>query len=212
MVLKRSRLVGIASCIAVSGLLLFAGTVSASAKPIGVPAPAPAKTGHGTSGGPATLGVYSPGKAAEYGKTPRSLVPNGDGYFAEGRVQASSASPRTAPQVAASSGSYYVGTHYGATGRCGFALCLYWDGNEGGAAIGFNSQVANYYGYVFPNNGTGHGTAVKNNAASAEDQGNVEASTYYNENYQGSQDWMNPQSYGNLYLTWNDEASGGPWF
>lgn len=64
----------------------------------------------------------------------------------------------------------------------------------------------------FPNNGTGHGTAVKNNAASAEDQGNVEASTYYNENYQGSQDWMSPQSYGNLYLTWNDEASGGPWF
>jgi len=209
--LKRSRLVGIASCIAVSGLLLLAGTVPASAKPIGppAPAPAPAKTGHSTSGGPATLGVYSPGKAAEYGKTPRSLVPQGDGYFAAGRVQAS---PGTTPQVATSSSSYYVGTNFGATGRCGFALCLYWDGNEGGAAIGFNSQVANYYGYVFPYNGTGGGTAVKNNAASAEDQGNVEAGTYYNENYQGNEDWMNPQSYGNLYLTWNDEASGGPWF
>jgi len=207
---RRSRVAGVASCVAASAFVLVAGTVAASADPIG--SHAPAKAGRSVSAGPATLGVYAPGKATEYGKTPRSLVPAGTGYFTQGRgQQVLRGSTGTSPQVASSS-TYYVGTNYGATGRCGYKLCLYWGGSESGAAIAFNSQIANYYGYVFPNNGSGSGSAVKNNAASAEDQGNVEASTYYNENYQGNEDWMNPQSYGNLYLTWNNEASGGPWF
>ncbi len=189
----------------IGGALLFGGA-SASADP------APAKHGHSASYGPAAVGTYAPGAAAEYGKTSQSAVPKNSGYYTAGTPSKNGAEGAQASQTTSSFSTYYVGTHYGATGRCGFKICLYWDSNESGAAIGFNGQVANYYGYVFPNNGTGGGSAVKNNAASVEDQGNVEDSTYYNENYSGDEDWLNSQSYGNLYLTWNNEASGGPWF
>jgi hypothetical protein len=161
-----------------------ATTVSAApTAPSATPPVAAAKAGHGTSRGPATLGV-SDGTNGSFAKTGHAGV------------------------VAFSTAQSYVGQHYGATGRCGYRICLYWDSNAGGAGIAFAGYyVNNLVGYKFPNNGSGAGQYVKNNAASVEDQGNGEDYVYYNENQTGSVDWLNPQTWGNLVQTWNNEAS-----
>lgn len=102
-------------------------------------------------------------------------------------------------------------THSGATGRCttGAGGCLFWGSDATGAVWATPSlSVADLAGRYFPNNGTGAGQAVKNNAASAEDiSSEYTFYAFYNENFSGNYDYVLPHHCGNLYYTWNDEAS-----
>jgi hypothetical protein len=172
-----------------TGLLAAAAVVTAVSA--GAPAmastdgaaAAPAKNGTGRSAGPALPGVYSaPGITDPKNTTTTNSV----------RITAAHT---------------YVGDHIGRTGRCNYRICLYWDSNARGAGIAFNGTVFDLAGYTWPNNGTGYGQRVKNNAASVENQGNFPASVYYNENLSGPMDWLNPGTWGNLVQTWNDNAS-----
>jgi hypothetical protein len=167
------------------GLVAAAATVSAAvpatAGPDGGAAAvtAPAKHGKGASSGPAALGGQVT-KGTEYGKS--GVV----------RTQAAYT---------------YVGDHVGRTGRCSYALCLYWDSNARGAGVAFSGSISDFAGYTYPNTGTGAGQRVKNNAASVEAQGNGPVQIYYNENWSGPMDWLNTGTWGNLVQTWNDNAS-----
>lgn len=90
-------------------------------------------------------------------------------------------------------------------------LCLYWDSNFGGALWGTNSAVGNLAGIRFPGNTSGSGQLVKNNAASMGCDTAVETNlwcwSFFNENDSGNYDYLLPQNGGNLFYTWNDEAS-----
>lgn len=176
------RRFGVSSAAAVS--LALAASIAmaspASASTNHPPAPPKYGTSHGTS--PAQAAHKSSSPILEYGKTPRGPMPQ----YANGT---------------------YVGTTGGATGRCGYALCLYWDSNQGGAAAGFGNYVADLTGYTFPSNGAGGGSAIINDAASIENQSIGIDDSYYDQNYLGGNDWLNSQSYGNLVQTWNNEAS-----
>lgn len=144
-----------------------------------IPAPPKNGTSHGTSLAQAPKKSTTP--IFEYGKSPR---PSGIAHA-------------VTPQAA------------GSTGRCGYALCLYWDGGEGGAAAGWNGEVFDLTGYIWPDNGTGAGTAIINNAASMENQGNFDDFSYVDQYFVGASDSLTPQSYNALYNTYNNEASVG---
>jgi hypothetical protein len=179
-------------------LIVLATTLTAGAIGIAVAGPATAATTHGPT--PTTLGP-APNKPGTSGGTEhaqlaqRSTTP----HVEFSKTPRRGITPRDA--------STYVGTNPGATGRCGFDVCLYWDGNEGGAAAGFYGSSDNLAGFTYPNNGAGAGQGVKNNAASIEDDGSGTDYSYYNENYSGQNDWLNSYTYGNLVQTWNNEAS-----
>jgi hypothetical protein len=173
-----------------SGTTLSAAAVLAVAASIAISVPASAATSttpappkYGTSHG--TSLAQAPKKSAtpifEYGKSPRP-----SGIARDSIAQAS-----------------------GSTGRCGYALCLYWDRDEGGAAAGFNDSIVDLTGYIWPNNGTGAGSAIINNAASMEDQGNFDDFSYVDQFYSGASDFLPSQSYDALYNTYNNEASIG---
>ncbi len=144
--------------------------------------PAPPKPAHAASWGPAQAPIKETGTAGEYGKTPLQGV-----------------RPYSA--------STYVGTHSGSTGRCPFNLCLYWDSNEGGAAAGFTYNVPDLVGYIWPNNGPGAGSRIKNNAASIENQHFNRDFSFYNENYSAQFDYLDAITFGTLVQSWNNEAS-----
>jgi hypothetical protein len=119
--------------------------------------------------------------------------------------------PDIARPAAANVLEHYSGDHWGSTGRCGAELCLYYNSNEQGAGAAFNADVYDLAGYVWPNNGAGAGQQIKNNAASAEDQSNGEDEIFVNHGWAGNVDWLNPGSYGQLYYTYNNEASLDVW-
>jgi hypothetical protein len=98
-----------------------------------------------------------------------------------------------------------TGAHY-------TVLCFYWGGSGTGAYWNSGQELVNdLHPYVYPNNGTGGGQHVKNNAASARNMYGVPIYVYYNENRTGPMDTLNPYAKVNLYYTWNDEASYVVW-
>jgi hypothetical protein len=111
------------------------------------------------------------------------------------------------PEVVTPHAGHSSGTTIGRTGRCSFDLCLYYNSNEQGAGAGFNGDVSDLSGYAYSSTGAGAGQGVKNNAASAEDDDNGEDFIYFNHGYAGNYDWLNPDSYGQLYYTYNNDAS-----
>lgn len=93
-------------------------------------------------------------------------------------------------------------------GRCESGeVCLYWGGNYTGANRDYLGSVWDFAGHRYPNNGTGGGSAVKNNAASVVNNDGAGAYIYYNEGYTGPWDYVAPYSRRNLNNTWNDNAS-----
>ncbi|WP_158603006.1 peptidase inhibitor family I36 protein [Jiangella rhizosphaerae] len=93
-------------------------------------------------------------------------------------------------------------------GRCETGeVCLYWGGNYTGAFRDYSGSVWDFAGHRYPNNGTGAGQSVKNNAASVINRDGAAAIIYYNEGYTGPYDYVAPYTRRNLYYTWNDNAS-----
>ncbi|BBH71279.1 hypothetical protein ACTI_79640 [Actinoplanes sp. OR16] len=103
----------------------------------------------------------------------------------------------------------------GVNSRCDsspYLLCLFYSGNYSGAYWGTSSYVANLSNSRFiSGTGSGAGQVVRNNAASMSCDtsvaGNLWCWSYYNTNRGGNVDYLLPQRSGNLYYTWNDEAS-----
>jgi hypothetical protein len=107
----------------------------------------------------------------------------------------------------ASAYSHNSGDTIGYTGRCGWVTCLYYNSYEQGAVASYGPGPHNFQYDTWPNNGAGAGQSVKNNAASAENQSASVATIYYNSNEAGNSDWLNPGTYGQLYYTYNNNAS-----
>lgn len=95
----------------------------------------------------------------------------------------------------------------GSTGRCYSALCLYYNSGEAGAMFNTDENISNLLYYTFPDNGNGFGDPVKNDAASAENQGPDVDIIYYNSNFIGNFDYLYPNSFGQLVNTYNNDAS-----
>jgi hypothetical protein len=90
-------------------------------------------------------------------------------------------------------------------------LCLYWGAN-GTGAYWYGSEIDNDLAdNHYPNNGTGSGQVVKNNAASARNMYGVPVYIYYNENRTGPMDTVQANSHRQLVNTWNNEASYVIW-
>lgn len=99
----------------------------------------------------------------------------------------------------------------GETG-CGAArwhYCLFYSPNVATAMWGTNQQNFGTITATFPNNGTGAGQPVRNNAASmADNTGNCNVTTWVYPNYTGDFNWLEPMWWGNLTSTLrNNEAS-----
>ncbi|MCX5421176.1 peptidase inhibitor family I36 protein [Streptomyces sp. NBC_00078] len=106
----------------------------------------------------------------------------------------------------------------GHTGRCASShVCLYYHSGESGAKFSVayddnNAQVTaaipDLAGHYFDSSGAGAGQSVKNNAASAEIYGShCSLWVYYNSNYGGNVDYFGDSSYGQLWYTYNEDAS-----
>ncbi|MER7705270.1 peptidase inhibitor family I36 protein [Kitasatospora sp. NPDC097605] len=114
--------------------------------------------------------------------------------------------------------SHDSGTSWGDTGRCeqaGSKICLYYNSNQAGAefvsyaGVGHGIEIPNLAGYTYPGGGAGTGQAVKNNSASAANRMSPGCTlyVYYNSNYSGASDYLSSGSHGNLYNTYNNNAS-----
>jgi hypothetical protein len=91
------------------------------------------------------------------------------------------------------------------------ALCLYW-GAYGTGAYWPGGEIDNdLIDNRYPNNGTGGGEVVKNNAASARNVYGVPIYIYYNENRTGPMDTVQAGAKRQLVNTWNNEASYVIW-
>jgi hypothetical protein len=91
-------------------------------------------------------------------------------------------------------------------------FCLFYNSNIQNAYYPFWDKVANFDGYYFQGAGAGAGLPVKNNAASAQNlQTGLVARVYYNSNYSGVYDNVQPTSWRNLSNTYNENASFA-WF
>ncbi|MFH9983782.1 hypothetical protein ACH4ND_32110 [Streptomyces sp. NPDC017179] len=125
--------------------------------------------------------------------------------------------------LGAAQGVAFADTHnssdkFGTTGRCAYShVCLYYNSGQSGAKFtrSFNASSAqttltipNLAGYYFDSSGAGAGQEVKNNAASAEIYGShCSMWVYYNSNYGGNIDYFGDTSYGQLWYTYNQNAS-----
>jgi hypothetical protein len=104
--------------------------------------------------------------------------------------------------------------HSGTTGRCSSTnggACLYYGSGESGAKFQMHQPIfiSDLAGKTYDSSGSGAGQAVKNNSASAENvlgYGCV-LYVYYNSNYGGNVDYVNPETYGQLWYTYNEDAS-----
>lgn len=86
--------------------------------------------------------------------------------------------------------------------------CLYYAGNLTGSFRDYYFNVPDFAGDTFLSPGSGQGQRVKNNSASARNADPyLTARVYYNENYSGPYDQINPSSWRNLVNAWNDNAS-----
>jgi hypothetical protein len=87
--------------------------------------------------------------------------------------------------------------------------CLFYSPNISAAMWGTNQQNVGTITATFPNNGTGAGQPVRNNAASmADNTSNCNVTTWVYPNYTGDFNWLKPMWWGNLTTTLrNNEAS-----
>jgi hypothetical protein len=87
--------------------------------------------------------------------------------------------------------------------------CLFFGQNVAEAMWGTNQQNTGTITATFPNNGTGAGQAVRNNAASMADNiGNCNVTTWVFPNFTGAFNWLDPMWWGNLTSNLrNNEAS-----
>lgn len=119
---------------------------------------------------------------------------------------------------AASAETHNSSDTMGSTGRCSYSrVCLYYNSGQSGAKFmryfdANNVQVTlaipDLAGYYFDSSGAGAGQTVKNNAASGEINGtNCSMWVYYNTNYGGNIDYFGDTSYGQLWYTYNENAS-----
>lgn len=104
----------------------------------------------------------------------------------------------------------YVGTD-GNESRCyskGFPVCFYystwssayWGGSQDDANLGNN--------YYRSGTGSGSGQVVRNNARKIQcDSWAFACESYYSPSYAGNSDWLYGGERGELYYTWNDNAS-----
>ncbi|MFC8669788.1 MULTISPECIES: peptidase inhibitor family I36 protein [Streptomyces] len=120
-------------------------------------------------------------------------------------------------------GTAFADTHNssdtkGSTGRCASShVCLYFNSGQTGAKFSVaydknnanvTAAIPNLANYRFDSSGSGAGQTVKNNAASAEINGlNCSMWVYYSSNYGGNVDWLAGNSYGQLWYTYNENAS-----
>lgn len=87
-------------------------------------------------------------------------------------------------------------------------LCLFYNSNVTRSFHDFNSPVGNFSGYTFLSSGSGRGSTVKNNAASARNKAVLcNARIYYNSNYSGAYDSIKDGTWANLSNTYNNNAS-----
>ncbi|WP_158239023.1 peptidase inhibitor family I36 protein [Streptomyces barkulensis] len=87
-------------------------------------------------------------------------------------------------------------------------FCLFYNSNIQNAYYPFWDNVSDFAGYTYKGAGAGAGQQVKNNAASAQNlQTNLVARVYYNSNYGGVYDNVQPTSWRNLSNTYNENAS-----
>lgn len=91
----------------------------------------------------------------------------------------------------------------------GWEYCLYYSPNLGGAYWGTNQRTFGTITATFPNNGTGGGKPVRNDAGSmANNTGFCNVTTWVSPNYVGDFNWLFPTYWGNLTSTLhNNEAS-----
>ncbi|HEY9408847.1 MAG TPA: peptidase inhibitor family I36 protein [Jiangellaceae bacterium] len=93
-------------------------------------------------------------------------------------------------------------------GRCESGeVCLHWGSNFTGSYRDYLGSEWDFAGDRFLSAGSGRGSAVKNNSASATNRSGQGATIYYNEGYTGPRDYVAPYSRRNLYNTRNDNAS-----
>jgi hypothetical protein len=88
-----------------------------------------------------------------------------------------------------------------------YLLCLFYRGQLGGALWGTNTYVSNLSSARF-GSGDGSGQVVRNAAASMScDTTSLKCYSYVSPNKGGNIDVLNAGSAGQLYYTWNNEAS-----
>ncbi|MFJ9813654.1 peptidase inhibitor family I36 protein [Streptomyces sp. NPDC101151] len=121
-------------------------------------------------------------------------------------------------QGTASADSRNITDHKGNTGRCASShVCLYYNSGESGAKfsvyfddnnVNVTAAIPNLAGHYFDSSGNGAGQSVKNNAASAEVHADLCSMwIYYNSNYGGNVDYLGGSGYGQLWYTYNQNAS-----
>jgi hypothetical protein len=91
----------------------------------------------------------------------------------------------------------------------GWHYCLFYGQNISEAMWGTNQQNFGTIIATFPNNGTGAGKSVRNDAASmADNTGNCNVTTWVDPNFTGNFNWLEPMFWGNLTSGLrNNEAS-----
>ncbi|MET7288401.1 hypothetical protein [Streptomyces sp. NPDC005573] len=87
-------------------------------------------------------------------------------------------------------------------------LRLSYNSNEEGSQTYFNTNVSDLAGYTFLTSGSGKGTSVKNNAASAANFSPGIVTIYYNSGYVGACDTLSDWAISDkLHYTYNEDAS-----
>ncbi|MFI8090178.1 hypothetical protein ACIF9R_17935 [Streptomyces sp. NPDC086080] len=107
-----------------------------------------------------------------------------------------------------------AGKHVGVNGnesRCyskGFYVCFYYSTWGNAYWGGYNDDANLGNNYYRSGTGSGSGQAVRNNARKIQcDSWAVSCESYYSPSYAGNFDWLWGGQRGELYYTWNDNAS-----
>ena len=88
--------------------------------------------------------------------------------------------------------------------------CFYWGPGRSGAVYDISRWVPDFAGARFVGGGQGAGEPVKNNAASVWENSGLSqggACVHYNENYRGPYDYVPGNTWRDLNVTRNDNAS-----
>lgn len=91
-------------------------------------------------------------------------------------------------------------------------FCLYYLSNRGGSVSDFTTSISNYGAtqptcYEFKGPGAGQGECVKNNAMSAWNRRDSGVDVFFYSNYGNPSDYVGPNSWRNLNVTSNENAS-----
>jgi len=94
-------------------------------------------------------------------------------------------------------------------GECeNLEFCLFYNSDLKGSVSDHDDWVSDFAPYVFKGKGAGQGQVVKNNAASACNMmSRYTARVYYNSDYKGAYDDVEPRTCRNLDKTYNENAS-----